>query len=219
MGKANLRGRVFQRIYRDRKGTLQKTSTWSLKYQVAGKPMIISTGTQDYEEAVLMLRRKMAKAAQLGCSDTGVSVDQVLDLVIEDHRSKRLHTTYDVEHRVAKHLRPFFGTKKPFEITATLVERYVASRASNAEPATVNKELAYLRRAFRLGYRHQPQFVETVPVIRMLPICNSPSSKHNGIILDRRNHQLLRRLEEHLKAEDEQPLESDTVLDKNGEFQ
>jgi hypothetical protein len=148
--------------YRDRKGVLQKTSTWFLKYQVGGKRVVIPTGTQDYEEAVLMLRRKMAQADPLHRSDEPhpVLIDQLLNLVIEDYRSKCRQTTYDVEHRVAKHLRPFFGTKRPFEITLTLLDQYVGSRADKAAPATVNKELAYLRRAFRLGYRHEPQLVE-----------------------------------------------------------
>jgi hypothetical protein len=50
-----------------------------------------------------MLRRKLAKAAQLHRSDepNSVLVDQLLDLVTQDHRSKRRHTTYDVEHRLA----------------------------------------------------------------------------------------------------------------------
>jgi hypothetical protein len=171
MRKKNSRGRVFQRSYRDRKGDLRKTSTWFLKYQVGGKPVILPTGTQDYEEAVSMLRRKMAQAAQLHRSDEPncVLVDQLLDLVIEDYRSKGRHTTSDVEHRMAKHLRPFFGTKRPFEITLTLLDEYVGSRADNAAPATVNKELAYLRRALRLGYRHEPQLVEALPTIRRLP--------------------------------------------------
>ena len=69
MGGRNSRCRVFQRSYRDRKGDLQKTSTWFLKYQVGGKPVIISTGTQDYEEAVLMRHQRMAKATQLHRSD------------------------------------------------------------------------------------------------------------------------------------------------------
>jgi hypothetical protein len=214
MGKMNFAGRVFQRIYRDRKGGLQKTSTWFLKYQVGGKPVIISTGTQDYEEALLMLRRKMAQAAQLRRSEgSRVSVDQLLDLVIEDYRSNRRHTTYDVEHRVTKHLRPFFGTKRPFEITAGLLEQYVESRAGNAAPATVNKELAYLRRAFRLGYRHEPQLVEAVPVIRMLSISKRQTLEHDVLM----SEQLVRRLESQIRAEDQQPSESDTVLDNNGE--
>jgi hypothetical protein len=177
MRKNNSRRKIFQRSYRDRKGDLQKTSTWFLKCQVGGKPVILPTGTQDREEAVLILRRKMAEAAQLNRWDH-VLVDQLLDLVIEDYRSKGRHTTYDVEHRVAKHLRPFFGTKRPFEITPTLLDEYVGSRAGRAAPATVNKELAYLRRAFRLGYRHEPP----IPSIRKLPISKSRIFEHDSHI-------------------------------------
>lgn len=74
-----------------------------------------------------MLGRKLAKAGELPCSDetSRISLNQLLDLVIEDYRSKDRHTTYDVEHRVDKHLRPFFGTKAPFEITVALLEQYV----------------------------------------------------------------------------------------------
>jgi integrase len=46
-------------------------------------------------------------------------------------------------------------------------------RAGQAEPATVNKELAYLRRAFRLGFQNEPQLVEKVPKFRMLPVDNA----------------------------------------------
>ena len=138
-------------------------------------------------------------------------VDQLLDLVIEDYRSKRRHTTYDVEHRVAKHLRPFFGTKRPFEITLTLLDQYVGSRAGNAAPATLNKELAYLRRAFSLGYRHQPQLVEAVPTIRRLPI------KQKRNLPARRLRVGAAQLAARRKLKYQQTVESDTVLDKNAE--
>jgi hypothetical protein len=121
--------------------------------------------------------------------------------VIDDYRSKDRYTTYDVDHRVTKHLRPFFGAKEPIEVTATLLEQYVGSRAGNAAPATVNKELAYLRRAFRLGHRHEPQLVRAVPPIPTLPIHKHNIVKRLAVRSERRNHHRL--------------LESDTVQDKN----
>jgi hypothetical protein len=202
MNKKNSMGRVFQRPYRDRRGNLQKTSTWFLKYRIGDKPITIPTGTQDYEEAVAILRQKIDTATQLCRSDDSdrVLVNQLLDLVIDDYQSKDRYTTYDVEHRVAKHLRPFFGAKKPIEVTATLLEQYVGSRAINAAPGTVNKELAYLKRAFRLGYRHEPQLVSAVPPMPMLPIHKNSILKR-GFSPEHRNNPRL--------------LESDTVLDNN----
>ena len=201
--KNNSPGRVFQRIYRDRKGELQKTSTWFLKYRIGGRPVTIPSGTQDYEEAVAILRQKVGQATQPCRSDDfpSVTINQLLDLVIDAYRSKDRYTTYDVEHRVAKHLRPFFGAKEPIEVTATLLEQYVGSRAGNAAPATINKELAYRRRAFRLGHRHEPQLVSAVPPIPTLPIHKHNILKRLGVRSERRNHHRL--------------LESDTVQDKN----
>jgi hypothetical protein len=201
MDKKNLTGRVFQRIYRDRKGNLQKTSTWFLKYRIGDKPVTIPTGTQDYQEAVAILQQKINRAAQLCHFDEPkrVLVNQLLDLLIDDYQSKDRYTTYDVEHRVARHLRPFFGAKEPTEITAALLEHYVTSRADRAAPATVNKELAFLKRALRLGYRHEPQFVCQVPTIPMLPIHKNVNG--SAAPSEHRNHGRL--------------LESDTVQDKN----
>lgn len=42
-----------------------------------------------------------------------------------------------------------------------------------AAPSTINKELACLRRAFRLGYRQEQQLIERVPYVRMLPVDNA----------------------------------------------
>lgn len=35
--------------------------------------------------------------------------------------------------------------------------------------ATINRELALLRRSFRLGYEHDPQLVFRLPIIKALP--------------------------------------------------
>ncbi len=166
-----------------------------------------------------MLGRKLAKAGELHRSDetSRVSLNQLLDLVIEDYRSKDRHTTYDVEHRVDKHLRPFFGTKAPFEITVALLEQYVGSRKGKAAPATVNKELAYLRRALRLGYRHDPQLVDVVPSIPLLPIGKSRIFAHDDPISEQLNQRLVLQLERHIRAKDRQLSGSDMVLDKNAE--
>ena len=145
----------------------------------------------------------------------GLLMNELLDLVIHDYRTKGRHTAYDVEHRVAKHLRPFFGTKKPFEITATLVYDYIQSCADKARPSTVNKELAYLRRALGLGYRHDPQLVKVVPPIPIVPLIHIPISERTDAAAEQVNQQLIRQLEQHIQRKDRHSSGSDMVLDKN----
>jgi integrase len=178
MRKKIAAGSVLQRSYRDRKGRVRKTSTWFLRYYVDGKQIFVPTGTENREEAVILLRQKMAKVARRAeYSDQveRVLVDQLLDLVVEDYQYERRSSTYDAEHRIDKHLRPFFGGRKASDVTTSLIKRYVTSRLHDAEPATVNKELSYLRRSFHLGFRNEPKLVEKVPYFRMLPIDNTRS--------------------------------------------
>jgi hypothetical protein len=49
-------GSVFQKTYRDRNGRTRKTATWYLKYYANGKAIEASSGTDDYDEAVGMLK-------------------------------------------------------------------------------------------------------------------------------------------------------------------
>lgn len=169
-------GRVFHRSYLDRKGVRRKTRTWFLKYYLNGEPIEVPTGTEDFDEAVRMLRQRMAKVArhaEYSDHPERVLVDQLLDLIIDDYRFERRRSTYDTERRVDKHLRPFFGPKKAADISTSLIKKYIVVRQRDAEPATINKELAYLRRAFHLGMQQEPQLVDKTPHIRMLPVDNT----------------------------------------------
>jgi integrase len=67
-----------------------------------------------------------------------------------------------------KHLAPFFGGMRATNVTTDAVEKYKRQRrAEGAAPATVNRELATLRRAFNYGKRSTPPKVYSVPHIQM----------------------------------------------------
>jgi integrase len=69
-----------------------------------------------------------------------------------------------------------------------VIKNYTDVRSrKEAEPATINKELAYLRRAFRLGYQHEPRLVDKVPYFRMLPVDNARSG-----IVDHEHYRTIR---------------------------
>jgi integrase len=169
-------GRVFQKSYRDRAGRTRKTSTWYLKYYAHGKPVESSSGTDDYDEALAMLRKRMAdQAIQPDHSDQPerVRMNQLFDLLIEDYRFKERKSTYDTELRVAANLRPFFGERKAQAIGTTVQREYAAHRRrQKAEAATINKELSFLRRSMRLGAQQDPPLVLRVPHFELLPIDN-----------------------------------------------
>src|ERR1700723_3486590 len=113
------RGSVFQRVYRTRDGELKRTHVWYVKYYANGKPVTLPAETEDYDDALSFLRRKMANA-----------------------------------------------------VTSSAIARYVAERRREApRPAngTINRALAYVRRAMKLGAQQDPPLVMRVPHFDMLP--------------------------------------------------
>jgi integrase len=149
-----------------------------LKYYVPGRkqPVRESAETTDKKEAERLLRQRMAKAyrgAEYSEKTERVVVNQLFDLILEDYRLLNRATTYDIEMRINKHLRPYFGNSRAGDVTSASIRKYTTDRVAVAQPATVNKELSYLRRAFRLGLQNEPPLVERVPYIRMLRVDNA----------------------------------------------
>jgi hypothetical protein len=53
-------------------------------------------------------------------------------------------------------------------LSTSKLREYVARRCrQETEPATINKELSWLRRSMNLGRRHDPPLVLQVPVFEM----------------------------------------------------
>jgi integrase len=67
------------------------------------------------------------------------------------------------------HLRPAFGAIQVRHLTTTIIQQYIAKRQKTvAANATINRELALLKRALNLGRKHTPPKVTRVPHIPML---------------------------------------------------
>jgi integrase len=168
-------GSVFKKAYTDRKGKSRRTHTWYLKYYVHGRPIEISAETEDYDEALATLRQKMAKAAvQVDYTEhpERVRMGQLFDLLLEFYRKHERRSTYDVERKIEARLRPWWGKTKAHAVGSALVDRYVRwRRSAKTKPknASINRELAYVRRALKLGAQQDPPLVLRVPRFEMLP--------------------------------------------------
>ena len=72
--------------------------------------------------------------------------------VLDDYRVNRKRSLVDVQRHARLHLEPFFGRRCMAAITTADVRRYVARRQDEgAKNATINRELAVLKRAFTLA--------------------------------------------------------------------
>ena len=72
--------------------------------------------------------------------------------VLDDYRINRKRSLVDVQRHLRLHLEPFFGRRRMAAIATADVRRYIGRRqGEGAKNATINRELAALKRAFTLA--------------------------------------------------------------------
>ena len=150
-------------------GTIYKRGNifW-LKYFRDGKPYYESSRSRKETVAKKLLKKREGEIADGKLP--GVIYDRVLyddleEMFIRDRRINN-KSVPEAEKRL-KHLRPFLGGMKVSNIKADRIAGYIDERLiEGAANATINRELAALRRMLNLGY--QAEKVQRVPYIQML---------------------------------------------------
>lgn len=161
-------GMLYHRKYKRADGTVGHTNTWWCKIYVNGQAVRLNTHATTERHA----RDFMASKEVDGKRGLPVlpkvnrkTVGELLDDVLEDYRNQGHDSLTDAEGRVRNHLRPVFGNWNAAGVTDAEVRKYVADRkAAGAANATVNRELALLRRGYTLNERT----VTVRPKIEML---------------------------------------------------
>ena len=171
--------------------------TWWYVFWYRGKRYRGSTRSTNRETAINVaskLRTRLVEedAGLKHPSDT--TFEDLIKLMEDDLKANKRKSAKDLDSRV-KHLRTSFGGKKlARKITPSEIKRHVASRlAARAANATVNRELAALKRAFRLGM--EAELVDSMPRITLL----REAKPRKGFFDQDRFAAVLAGLPEHLK--------------------
>jgi integrase len=148
------------------------SAVYWVKYYRNGKAFRESTRTTNKQEASDFLKRRLGEIATgnfHGPLTERVTMAELADDLLRDYRINERRSLDDVEARWKLHLEPFFGHIKASQVSSDLVARYVdGRRTEKASNATVNREMAALKRMFRLGLQSTPPKVNRVPKIPRL---------------------------------------------------
>src|SRR5215469_1030020 len=126
-----------------------------VQFYVNGRPYRQSTGTTEIRKAERFLAQKLGEVTtQTFVAPKRVTVAELYAAVEQDYKNQNYRSLYDLQKRWELHLEPFFGTMRASNIGEGLINRYIAKRQDeNAGNATINRELAVLRRCFSLGVK------------------------------------------------------------------
>jgi integrase len=145
---------------------------WWMKYSRNGKCYRESTKTENENTAAKMLRKRLAEIITgtfVGPQTERIRVSELAEDFLREYRINGRKSLDDVLTRWNAHIKPFFGVLRAVEVTSGLIARYVDSRQQEgASNATVNRELAALKRMFRLGMQATPAKVLRLPAFPKL---------------------------------------------------
>jgi integrase len=144
---------------------------WWIRYYRAGRRYEESSGSDKKGTAIDLLKIREGDGAH-GLPVTPkmgrFRFEEATADVVADYKVNGKRSLEDVERRIDKHLVPYFGGRRMMALTTADFRTFAAARqeakASNAE---INRELAIVKRAFRLAVQAGKLYhVPHVPMLR-----------------------------------------------------
>ncbi len=140
----------------------QFTGPFWVKYYRNGRPIRESTETTKETEAKAFLKRRegdIASGRPVNPKAGKIRVEELLDDLVTDYKAND-RKSLDGVTRIVARLKNAFGHRRAHELRTADIQQYVVDRQTaprpdeeGAENATINRELAALKRAFNLALK------------------------------------------------------------------
>jgi integrase len=115
-------------------------------------------------------------ASPQGKAMAGALLCDLFALIEQDYMAKKRHSLRNIRDTWANHLSPQFGTRGAATVTASEIAAYTSARQQQgAASATINNELALLKRMYQLAIQMGLLKMDQRPYIAILPTNNARS--------------------------------------------
>lgn len=171
-------------------GERKPSSKWHIGYSINGKKCREPANTTSKRKAEQFLAERLASRGQAGPSArdlSKVTFDDLVEIIRADYRRNGRKSLPRLERSIDALKTSFDGSPVP-AMDERAIEAYVSSRlAEGYANATVNRELAALKRMFKLGYKQR--LVGRIPHIETLTEDNARrgfwSEEELSLVLDK----------------------------------
>ena len=174
-------------------GALKKRGkTWWIRYSRNGKRYEESSHSTRRGDAAMLLRVRegdAARGAPINPRVGRIIFEEAMQAVVDDYRANKKKSIELLQARIRKHLKPYFAGRRLAAISTADVKAYISQRLQEeAAAATINRELAIVRRGFILAMHDgavlaRPHF----PMLR-------ESAPRSGFFEEEQYHSVLRHL-------------------------
>jgi integrase len=165
-------GSVYQQKRRDAEGKMVALPTWWIKYSKGGQVYRESSGSYDQREGEKLLKRRLGEVVTgkfAGLTPERIKVRDLTAEVLRDYEDNDRSSRAHVERRLNLHILPILGDIRAADFGTSDLRSYIAGRRkAKAANASINRELAILKRAFHPAAENDPPRVYRIPHFPML---------------------------------------------------
>ncbi len=133
----------------------RRGKVWWLKYYQNGRAVRESSGSEKETVARRVLRDRegdVVKGIPIIPKAGRVTFDEAAGDLDRDYSTNNKRSLVTVRRHVQRHLRPYFKNRRMVEIRTDAIRTYISQRQTEgASNATINRELAALKRMFTLA--------------------------------------------------------------------